>query len=180
MYSWKIIPPQVLPNKVLTIQTTGPGFTYTTNDWIFFQSFNFYTNSGFISLSAQGEKFGRSAETLYVSWNTKDMEFSNKTPRAWKNNFLFVCWIAVDSNACIPRKFNFDSVVCVCNATYCDTLSNIRAPLAGNYVIYTSSRDGLRFQRSVGSFQSKATSEGEPQSIIIVILCPAARGKKVY
>ncbi|KAK7586269.1 hypothetical protein V9T40_004145 [Parthenolecanium corni] len=67
---------------------------------------------------------------------------------------------AVDSNACIPRKFNFDSVVCVCNATYCDTLSNIRAPLAGNYVIYTSSRDGLRFQRSVGSFQSKATSEG--------------------
>lgn len=62
--------------------------------------------------------------------------------------------------ACVGKKFNFDSVVCVCNATYCDTLTGVRAPLAGNYVHYTSTKDGSRFVRTVGSFSSKTASQG--------------------
>ncbi|XKL59759.1 hypothetical protein PGB90_000775 [Kerria lacca] len=61
---------------------------------------------------------------------------------------------------CIPREYGFGSTVCVCNATYCDTLSPVRPPLTGNYIQFVSSKSGLRFQRSIGSFKSKITPRG--------------------
>ncbi|XP_037073434.1 lysosomal acid glucosylceramidase-like [Pollicipes pollicipes] len=48
---------------------------------------------------------------------------------------------------CEPLKFNHDSVVCACNATYCDNLPPLPAPAAGTAVVVTSSRAGARFQR---------------------------------
>ncbi|XP_042883603.1 lysosomal acid glucosylceramidase-like [Penaeus japonicus] len=46
---------------------------------------------------------------------------------------------------CIPRNFGFDSVACVCNATYCDEIGDVSFPEAGYFTVITSSRDGLRF-----------------------------------
>ncbi|KGL85907.1 Glucosylceramidase, partial [Charadrius vociferus] len=43
--------------------------------------------------------------------------------------------------------------VCVCNATYCDTLDPVVLPALGTYVKYESSKAGKRLERSEGSFQ---------------------------
>ncbi|NXT87507.1 GLCM Glucosylceramidase, partial [Anhinga rufa] len=44
-------------------------------------------------------------------------------------------------------------MVCVCNATYCDTLDPVVLPAPGTYVKYESSKAGKRLERSEGSFQ---------------------------
>ncbi|XP_047486069.1 LOW QUALITY PROTEIN: lysosomal acid glucosylceramidase-like [Penaeus chinensis] len=46
---------------------------------------------------------------------------------------------------CVPRNFGFDSVACVCNATYCDEMGDVAFPDTGFFTVITSSRDGLRF-----------------------------------
>ncbi|NXR89487.1 GLCM Glucosylceramidase, partial [Hypocryptadius cinnamomeus] len=45
--------------------------------------------------------------------------------------------------------------VCVCNATYCDTLDPLVVPAPGSYVKYESSKAGKRLERSEGKFQHK-------------------------
>ncbi|NWR53482.1 GLCM Glucosylceramidase, partial [Regulus satrapa] len=49
-------------------------------------------------------------------------------------------------------------MVCVCNATYCDTLDPLVLPAPGSYVKYESSKAGKRLERSEGSFQHNAES----------------------
>ncbi|KAG8229339.1 hypothetical protein J437_LFUL007147 [Ladona fulva] len=51
---------------------------------------------------------------------------------------------------CVPRDFGNGGTVCVCNSSYCDTVDPISPSSPGNYVLYTSSKDGLRFKRSNG------------------------------
>ncbi|XP_055346223.1 lysosomal acid glucosylceramidase-like [Paramacrobiotus metropolitanus] len=78
---------------------------------------------------------------------------------------LFVCVLALAGLAtarhkkaaqpCVPRKLDGDSVVCVCNATYCDSLppvSPTRATNNGSYSLYRSTLDGQRFNKTQGSF----------------------------
>ena len=54
---------------------------------------------------------------------------------------------------CSPKYFGRDALVCVCNATYCDTLDPLVLPAPGTYVKYESSKAGKRLERSQGSFQ---------------------------
>ncbi|NXY25789.1 GLCM Glucosylceramidase, partial [Atrichornis clamosus] len=61
---------------------------------------------------------------------------------------------------CIPKDFGHGSLVCVCNATYCDTLDPLVLPAPGSYVKYESSKAGKRLERSEGSFQSSLHSPG--------------------
>ncbi|NWT26362.1 GLCM Glucosylceramidase, partial [Cardinalis cardinalis] len=61
---------------------------------------------------------------------------------------------------CIPKDFGHGSPVCVCNATYCDTLDPLVVPAAGSYVKYESSKAGKRLERSEGKFQSSLSSRG--------------------
>ncbi|CAG0907033.1 unnamed protein product, partial [Darwinula stevensoni] len=51
------------------------------------------------------------------------------------------------SSPCEPRQYDYDSVVCVCTAEYCDFPGVIHAPDDTElYTAVTSSRDGLRFE----------------------------------
>lgn len=64
---------------------------------------------------------------------------------------------AAFDSPCIPRKFDQDSIVCVCNATYCDTFENTEPdPRPSNPIPYwngiVTTRDGLRMSRKTGSF----------------------------
>ncbi|XP_053617694.1 putative glucosylceramidase 3 [Plodia interpunctella] len=52
---------------------------------------------------------------------------------------------------CEPRKFG-ESVVCVCNSTYCDDVIRL-PPEPGTYVSYTSSLAGLRFKKDKGTLE---------------------------
>lgn len=61
--------------------------------------------------------------------------------------------LAASDLPCIPRHFGPGNIVCVCNATYCDTIDKggINVP-PGQYVQYTTNKKGLRFARTTGSF----------------------------
>ncbi|NXP02609.1 GLCM Glucosylceramidase, partial [Thinocorus orbignyianus] len=61
---------------------------------------------------------------------------------------------------CIPKSFGHDSIVCVCNATYCDTLDPVVLPAPGTYAKYESSKAGKRLERSEGSFQRSLHTPG--------------------
>ncbi|NXH28702.1 GLCM Glucosylceramidase, partial [Myiagra hebetior] len=61
---------------------------------------------------------------------------------------------------CIPKDFGHGSLVCVCNATYCDTLDPLVLPAPGSYVKYESSKAGKRLERSEGRFQRSLHSPG--------------------
>ncbi|NWU49941.1 GLCM Glucosylceramidase, partial [Dromas ardeola] len=51
-------------------------------------------------------------------------------------------------------------MVCVCNATYCDTMDPVALPAPGTYVKYESSKAGKRLERSEGRFQRSLHAPG--------------------
>lgn len=51
------------------------------------------------------------------------------------------------SSPCQSRRFQHDSVVCVCNETYCDTLDPITRTECGVLNVYESDRAGKRLDR---------------------------------
>ncbi|XP_026740602.1 glucosylceramidase-like [Trichoplusia ni] len=60
----------------------------------------------------------------------------------------FLCILGTNADTpCAARPIAGKSVVCVCNATYCDTV-NRETPAPGKYVLYVSSQSGLRFNKS--------------------------------
>ncbi|XP_022829498.1 glucosylceramidase-like [Spodoptera litura] len=66
----------------------------------------------------------------------------------------------------------FRSIVCVCNSTYCDTITR-ENPARGTYVVYTSTHGGKRFEKSYGTiktlpeqrFDDPGDLEPEPEPI---------------
>ncbi|XP_061872264.1 lysosomal acid glucosylceramidase [Colius striatus] len=67
---------------------------------------------------------------------------------------------AAGSRPCSPKYFGRDAMVCVCNATYCDTLEPVVLPAPGTYIKYESSKAGKRLERSEGSFQPSLSAPG--------------------
>ncbi|XP_066577114.1 lysosomal acid glucosylceramidase [Amia ocellicauda] len=59
---------------------------------------------------------------------------------------------------CVPRSFGGSSVVCECNATYCDAPGRLVLPAPGQYLAFLSSRAGSRLLPSQGAV--KNTSSG--------------------
>lgn len=59
----------------------------------------------------------------------------------------------------MARDYGEDSIVCVCNSTYCDTLPQVE-PFSsnGDYQLFTSNAAGLRFDKSNGSFGDAISS----------------------
>ncbi|XP_015123147.1 lysosomal acid glucosylceramidase [Diachasma alloeum] len=78
----------------------------------------------------------------------------------WLLSFLTIGCIlgAVYGDDCIPRKFDEDSVVCVCNATYCDSVA-IQVPEKGSFRSYTSTVSGQRLHREDGIFKTSMNNE---------------------
>ncbi|XP_032094231.1 lysosomal acid glucosylceramidase-like [Thamnophis elegans] len=63
---------------------------------------------------------------------------------------------------CSPKLLGENAMVCVCNATFCDTVDPLSLPDVGNFVKYTTSREGQRLERSEGQIvdTSSGTSGG--------------------
>ncbi|KAM3968042.1 lysosomal acid glucosylceramidase [Aphomia sociella] len=66
---------------------------------------------------------------------------------------------------CAARDVGIEgrSIVCVCNATYCDTISR-EEPAPGTYVMYTSSNAGQRFEKSKGVIETEPIDDGSDDS----------------
>lgn len=62
------------------------------------------------------------------------------------------------AESCVSRYYQEKSFVCVCNATYCDTLPQLESLTDGHYQMYTSNKDQLRFQKTIGSFEENSVS----------------------
>lgn len=65
---------------------------------------------------------------------------------------LFLCLCCLSETAadkpCAAVRVEKKSVVCVCNATYCDTITRI-PPTHNTYVTYISSESGMRFNKTI-------------------------------
>ncbi|XP_034943014.1 lysosomal acid glucosylceramidase-like [Chelonus insularis] len=55
---------------------------------------------------------------------------------------------------CLPRNYGSDSIVCVCNAVYCDAI-DVYVPPKGRYKIHSSSQSGLRFYEQTLIFDNE-------------------------
>lgn len=69
---------------------------------------------------------------------------------------------------CQARSFGHGSVVCVCNATYCDSVGRTGLPDPGQFLSYVSSKTGSRLVKSQGQFQKNSTGAGETATNINV------------
>ena len=94
------------------------------------------------------------------------------------DQLFFIYFILVSAAAnqpCVPRTMaGGDSVVCVCNSTYCDTVPEMPTLTPGMYAIYTSSRDGDRFNLTTAKVSSSASSGCKLTQVIShrQIFCP--------
>ncbi|XP_059139428.1 lysosomal acid glucosylceramidase-like [Physella acuta] len=52
---------------------------------------------------------------------------------------------------CAPYTVKAGYIVCVCNSTYCDTVPSADPVPKGQYIVYTTSKDGQRFDKQVYS-----------------------------
>ncbi|CAH0595440.1 unnamed protein product [Chrysodeixis includens] len=72
---------------------------------------------------------------------------------------ILIIWLtsAADTDRPCLRKYldngSADTLVCVCTADYCDSVTRAM-PSSGEYVIYSSSEAGSRFEKSTGKLQS--------------------------
>ncbi|XP_044577072.1 lysosomal acid glucosylceramidase-like [Cotesia glomerata] len=69
--------------------------------------------------------------------------------------FLIILYtsIIISAEHCVPRSFGDDSNVCVCNATYCDSVI-LQLPHDGQFRIYESSKSGQRLQSRLDHFDT--------------------------
>ncbi|XP_007525464.1 lysosomal acid glucosylceramidase isoform X1 [Erinaceus europaeus] len=75
---------------------------------------------------------------------------------------------------CIPKSFGYSSVVCVCNATYCDSLDPLTLPAHGTFSRYESTRSGRRMELSKGHFQADYSGTG-----LLLTLQPDEKFQKI-
>ncbi|TRY85597.1 hypothetical protein DNTS_010171 [Danionella cerebrum] len=61
---------------------------------------------------------------------------------------------------CQALNFGYGSIVCVCNATYCDSAGPIELPDPGQFLSYVSDKAGRRLVQSKGNIQRNSTGTG--------------------
>nr|CAD7398133.1 unnamed protein product [Timema poppensis] len=63
----------------------------------------------------------------------------------------------IQARQCVGRDYGASSIVCVCNATYCDSLEPIDEERisGGNYLNYVSSKAGLRLEPNTGTLSGE-------------------------
>ncbi|XP_063990445.1 lysosomal acid glucosylceramidase-like [Diachasmimorpha longicaudata] len=80
------------------------------------------------------------------------MQWLSFSTMSWTLAIVFVY-----GDECIPRKFSEESIVCVCNATYCDSVK-IKVPKKGSFRRYTSTLSGERLHSRDGVFNTPLKS----------------------
>ncbi|XP_050667055.1 lysosomal acid glucosylceramidase-like isoform X2 [Leptidea sinapis] len=70
---------------------------------------------------------------------------------------LTVCVLARKDKPCAAKNISGQSVVCVCNATYCDELHR-SLPTKQTFYVYTTSESGLRFKKVAHTFKDECVN----------------------
>ncbi|XP_043539990.1 lysosomal acid glucosylceramidase isoform X4 [Chiloscyllium plagiosum] len=61
---------------------------------------------------------------------------------------------------CDATSFGGSSVVCICNATYCDTMDPLVLPEKGHYLLYETTKAGKRLESKIGNILTNTKQEG--------------------
>ncbi|CAG9559362.1 unnamed protein product [Danaus chrysippus] len=78
---------------------------------------------------------------------------------------------------CAPRFYN-ESSVCVCNSTYCDTITRVTNFESGTFATYTSSKEGKRFYKQINNIQCRDPSVRDDDENVY-LLDPKVRYQKI-
>lgn len=65
------------------------------------------------------------------------------------------------SEKCLVREYGPDRKVCVCNKAHCDTIDPLQKLQQGQFVKYTSNKNGLRFEKETGDFVNTSEKENK-------------------
>ncbi|XP_041035735.1 lysosomal acid glucosylceramidase isoform X3 [Carcharodon carcharias] len=81
----------------------------------------------------------------------------------WLSFCLLPLWTVLPVTAgkpCAAQSFGGTSVVCVCNATYCDTIDPLVLPKKGYYLLYETSKAGKRLESKTGKILTNTKQQG--------------------
>ncbi|CAH0551326.1 unnamed protein product [Brassicogethes aeneus] len=75
--------------------------------------------------------------------------------------FLCLLHLYLANDECVSKDFGYGSTVCVCNKSTCHSVPPLQKPKKGQYVIYTSNKEGLRLHKGVGNLVASSTNYKE-------------------
>lgn len=81
--------------------------------------------------------------------------------------------------ACVPRDYGKGSIVCVCNATYCDFVGPIHREKRGTVAVYESNKAGLRFHKTIVDFTQNVTHLPNDDNTVTVTTDPTDFYQKI-
>ncbi|XP_051901585.1 lysosomal acid glucosylceramidase [Pristis pectinata] len=84
-------------------------------------------------------------------------------PAFWLSICFLPLWTVLPVTAgkpCEAKSFGLSSVVCVCNATYCDTMDPVVVPRKDHYLLYETNRAGKRLESKMGEIVPDAKHPG--------------------
>ncbi|XP_054279021.1 lysosomal acid glucosylceramidase-like [Macrosteles quadrilineatus] len=71
------------------------------------------------------------------------------------------------THPCALRDYGDERKVCVCNATYCDTITRENTIGRDEFMTLVSCKDGLRFQKNIGKFSQNETKPGATSNSVL-------------
>lgn len=74
-----------------------------------------------------------------------------------------------EDRKCSPKYVDEESMVCVCNASYCDTIESVAKIDGGRYWMIRSTKAGERFNKIQQSFSKNAFQDGINSSTVLKI-----------
>uniref|UniRef100_A0A8C3XV59 Glucosylceramidase n=1 Tax=Chelydra serpentina TaxID=8475 RepID=A0A8C3XV59_CHESE len=134
-----------MPRLVTPRERTTSSGRSTTGAWTQFSCGCNYAEQG----SEREVKSPR--QPLSPELRARGGEASNRT---WSPAPALSVSPSLGGRPCNAKNFGHDSLVCECNASYCDTLDPVVVPALGTYAKYESSKAGKRLERSEGRFQN--------------------------
>ena len=80
---------------------------------------------------------------------------------------------------CSPKDFGQGSVACVCNQTYCDGFKDIPQLKPYQYVVYTSTKGGMRFNETFG-FSNHTQADDHEADLVEIHIDASKTYQKIF
>lgn len=87
-----------------------------------------------------------------------------------------------NTQPCIPQNYGGSSIVCVCNATYCDQVGPVEPPIPPkeHYYDFVSSKSGLRLNLTRGKFVSPNDANQRQSAEVRIVLDSSITFQKIF
>lgn len=93
---------------------------------------------------------------------------------------VFFSFVEGTWSQCQPRDYGKGSVVCVCNATYCDYLGEVSQVPQGQILVFESNKAGLRFSKTTGTFNEQSGNSQSHDDTVTIIIDTSKTYQKIY